>query len=54
MSKVIGVFVSVLVGLLLAAGVSYAVVSAANPDNQIDLRSAVTPDGWAGVPYGAP
>jgi hypothetical protein len=53
-NRLVGVLVSILVGLALAAGVTYSVTSTADPDSKIDLRTAVTPDSWAGVPYGAP
>jgi hypothetical protein len=44
-AKLVGVIVSVLVGLALASGVTYAVANGAAPDKDVELENPATPNG---------
>jgi hypothetical protein len=43
--KLVGVIASVLVGLALASGVTYAVANSAAPDKDVELENPATPNG---------
>jgi hypothetical protein len=43
--KLVGVIASVLAGLALASGVTYAVSNAAAPDKDVELENPATPNG---------
>lgn len=45
MAKVVGVIASVLVGLVLASGVTWAISDAAAPDKDVNLENPATPNG---------
>jgi hypothetical protein len=55
-SKLVGVIASVLVGLALASGVTFAVSSAGAPDKDVNLENPATPNGMGragAVSYGS-
>lgn len=45
MGKLVGVIASVLLGLVLASGVTYAVSNAAAPDKDVELEHPAAPNG---------